>query len=170
MRILRDSYFVAVAANHLAVDLLNTQMAILVVFLAPSLGLSNADIGLVVLIYTASGSLTQPVFGWLVDRYRFHWICGSSLLWQAGWLSAVVLLPDRWTIHAIAIAALGTAGFHATGYERATARGDHLMIGRAASSASVFIFFGIIGHAVGPVIGGSLLESLGTRGISARTT
>ena len=165
MRILRDSYFVAVAANHLAVDLLNTQMAILVVFLAPSLGLSNADIGLVVLIYTASGSLTQPVFGWLADRYRFHWICGSSLLWQAGWLSAVVLLPDRWAIPAIAIAALGTAGFHAIGYERATARGDHLMVGRAASSASVFIFFGMIGHAVGPAIGGSLLESLGTRGI-----
>ena len=155
----------AVAANHLAVDVLNTQMSLLVVFLAPSLKLSNADIGLVVLVYMGFGSLTQPVFGWLADRYKIRWISGSSLLWQAGWLSAAVLLPDRWVIPAIAIAALGTAGFHATGYERATARGDHLMIGRAASSASVFIFFGMIGHAVGPVMGGNLLESMGRRGI-----
>ena len=165
MRILRDAYFVAVAANHLAVDVLNTQMSLLVVFLAPSLKLSNADIGLVLLVYMGFGSLTQPVFGWLADRYKIRWISGSSLLWQAGWLSAAVLLPDRWVIPAIAIAALGTAGFHATGYERATARGDHLMIGRAASSASVFIFFGMIGHAVGPVMGGNLLESMGRRGI-----
>ena len=51
MRVLRDGYFLGVGANHLAVDILNTQMAVLVVYLTPSLGLSNSDIGLVVLIY-----------------------------------------------------------------------------------------------------------------------
>ena len=70
MRVLRDGYFLGVGANHLAVDILNTQMAVLVVYLTPSLGLSNSDIGLVVLIYMACGSVTQPVFGWILDKYR----------------------------------------------------------------------------------------------------
>ena len=51
MRILRDAYFVAIALNHLAVDLLNSQKEILLVFVAPSLGLSNADIGLAADVY-----------------------------------------------------------------------------------------------------------------------
>ena len=67
MRILRDAYFVAIALNHLAVDLLNSQKEILLVFVAPSLGLSNADIGLVVLIYAVVGSFSQPIFGLLAD-------------------------------------------------------------------------------------------------------
>ena len=69
IRLIRDGYFLSVSLNHFAVDLLNSQLGILVVFLAPVLGLANSDIGLIVLVYTSVGSLTQPIFGWLADRY-----------------------------------------------------------------------------------------------------
>ena len=58
MRVLRDGYFLGIGTNHLAVDMLNSQIAVLVVYLSPSLGLSNSDIGLVVLIYLGCGSVS----------------------------------------------------------------------------------------------------------------
>ena len=124
MRLLRDAYFVALAVNHLAIDLLNSQKEILVVFLAPSLGLSNADIGLVILIYAAFSSVTQPLFGLLADRFEAHWLSGGSLLWMAGWFSVAVSLPGRWALLALIIGALGSGAFHSAGTERATTRGD----------------------------------------------
>ena len=165
MRVLRDGYFLGVGANHLAVDILNTQMAVLVVYLSPSLGLSNSDIGLVVLIYMACGSITQPVFGWILDKYRNEWIVGAALLWLAGWVSVAVIVSGMWTIVALSIGALGSAAFHASGIERATMRGGIIMGGRAATAASIFICFGMVGHALGPMIGGKLLEEIGLRGI-----
>ena len=75
---MRDGVFVAVAFNHLVVDLLNGQSGILLVFLAISLGLSNSDIGLVTLIYISVGSLTQPLFGLLADRPGSGRLCFCS--------------------------------------------------------------------------------------------
>ncbi len=169
MRILRDRYFLAVGACHLTVDLLNTQMPMLVVFLSPTIGLSNADIGLIVLIYTASGSITQPVFGWLADRYRIKWISGGSLLWLAVWLSMAASIPEKWVVTALATAALGSAAFHASGIEQATRRGETVMAGRSATAASMFVCFGMVGHALGPIVGGNILESVGLRGIMLLT-
>ena len=147
MRVLRDGYFLGIGTNHLAVDMLNSQIAVLVVYLSPSLGLSNSDIGLVVLIYLGCGSLTQPVFGWLLARYRIEWIVGAALLWLATWVSVAVTVSGMWGGVALATAALGAAAFHASGIERATMRGAVIMGGRAATAASIFICFGMVGHA-----------------------
>lgn len=161
MRLLKDGYFVAVGLTHMAVDVLSSQITVLLVFLSPSLGLTNADIGLVALIYTACGSLTQPIFGWLADRYRTLWLTGASLLWLAAWYSLVVLLPGQWAIPAMMLAAFGSAAFHSAGTERATTRGETLMFGRAATAASLFFLFGLTGHSFGPALGGALLEHAG---------
>ena len=165
MRVLRDGYFVGVGANHLAVDMLNSQIAVLVVYLSPRLGLSNSDIGLVVLIYLACGSLTQPIFGWLLDKYRIEWIVGAALLWLAAWVSVAVTVSGIWAVVALATGALGSAAFHASGIERAAMRGGIIMGGRAATAASIFMFFGMTGTTLGPMIGGKLLEEIGLRGI-----
>jgi len=169
VRLLKDAYFVAVALNHLAVDVLNSQKAILLVFLAPSLGLSNADIGLVALIYSFFGSLTQPLFGLLADRFKAPWLSGGSLLWMAGWFAVAVSLPGRWPIPALIIGALGSAAFHSAGTERATTRGETLMAGRAATAASLFFLFGQAGLSFGPALGGVLLQELGARGVLVLT-
>ena len=165
MRVLRDGYFLGIGTNHLAVDMLNSQIAVLVVYLSPSLGLSNSDIGLVVLIYLGCGSLTQPVFGWLLDRYRIEWIVGAALLWLATWVSVAVTVSGMWGVVALATAALGSAAFHASGIERASMRGGIIMGGRAATAASIFMCFGMTGTTLGPMIGGRLLEDIGVRGI-----
>ena len=169
MRIMRDGFFVAVAFNHLVVDLLNGQSGILLVFLALSLGLSNSDIGLITLIYISVGSLTQPLFGLLADRPGSGWLSGASLLWMAVCFSAAVLIPGRWALLALIVGALASGVFHAAGTERATAWGASLMPGRITTAASVFFLFGQAGRSLGSVVGGTLLQGFGASGILALT-
>ena len=167
--LLRDGYFLALSLNHFAVDLLNSQRSILLVYLAPYLGLDNSDIGLVALGYAMLASLTQPLFGWLADRYKIRWISGLSLLWMVLWFSVTVTVTGSWVIGTLIVAALGSAAFHAAGTERATTRGNRLLFGKAATAASLFFLFGQLGLAVGPAIGGALLERMGTIGVLALT-
>ena len=167
--LLRDGYFLALSLNHFAVDLLNSQRSILLVYLAPYLGLDNSDIGLVALGYAMLASLTQPLFGWLADRYKIRWISGLSLLWMVLWFSVTVTVTGSWVIGTLIVASLGSAAFHAAGTERATTRGKRLLFGKAATAASLFFLFGQLGLAVGPAIGGALLERMGTIGVLALT-
>ena len=114
-------------------------------------------------------SLTQPLFGWLADRYKIRWISGLSLLWMVLWLSVTVTITGSWVIGTLIVSALGSAAFHAAGTERATTRGKSLMFGKAATAASLFFLFGQLGLAFGPAIGGALLERMGTIGVLALT-
>ena len=150
-------------------DLLNSQRSILLVYLAPSLGLDNSDIGLVALSYAMVASLTQPLFGWLADRYQIRWLSGISLVWMILWLSVAVTVTGSWVIGTLVVAALGSAAFHAAGTERATTRGKILVFGKAATAASLFFLFGQAGLAIGPAIGGALLESMGAIGVLVLT-
>ncbi|MFQ5408734.1 MAG: MFS transporter [Anaerolineales bacterium] len=165
MRLLRDGYFVSVALTHLLVDILNSQLAIVLVFLSPLLGLNNTDLGLITTVYITTSSLTQPLFGWLADRVPVNWYSGIGLLWMAGWFSAAILAAGRASLLLLVIAGVGSGIFHPTGTERATTRGRLLMAGRAATAASVFFLFGQVGLSLGPAIGGALLGRFGLRGL-----
>ena len=124
-------------------------------FLAPALALSNADIGLVVLMYAAVGSFSQPIFGLFADRFRVHWLSGGSLLWLAVCFSVALVIQDRLAVVPLVLGALGSGAFHSAGTERATSRGENLMLGEAVTAASIFSLFGQAALAIGPVWGGT---------------
>ena len=163
--LIKDSYFVSIALNHLAVDLLNSQRSILLVYLAPSLGIQNAGIGLISLIYAMVASLSQPIFGWIADRYNLPWLSGISLVWMIVWLSFSALGLGNYVIVTLIVAALGSAAFHASGTEKATSRSQMILLGKVATGASLFFLFGQVGLAFGPALGGVLIERYGSEGI-----
>ena len=138
--LIKDSYFISIALNHLAVDLLNSQRSMLLVYLAPSLGIQNAGIGLISLIYVMVASLSQPIFGWIADRYNLPWLSGISLVWMIVWLSFSALGLGNYVIVTLIVAALGSAAFHASGTEKATSRSQIILVGKAATGASLFFF------------------------------
>ena len=121
------------------------------------------------LVYTSVGSLTQPIFGWLADRYSTRWLSGASLIWIALWISIAVSTNIQWAIPLLIVSTLGSAGFHAAGTERATERGRIIMLGRAATAASLFFLFGLSGHAIGPALGGFIIERAGIKGVLVLT-
>ncbi|MFQ5421860.1 MAG: MFS transporter, partial [Anaerolineae bacterium] len=165
MTILKNRLFLAVALGHTTTDIFNSAGPVLIVFLSLSLGLSNAQIGLAAALYTVAGSVGQPLFGWLGDRFGNRWLSGVGVLWVAGFMTLATVTAASgqflWVLIPYTLAALGSAAFHPTGV--ASAGGTSA--GRAATTTAMFFLFGQIGLASGPVLGGALLEHRGLAGL-----
>src|SRR5262245_22769625 len=115
MKLLRQPRFLAAALSHFSVDAFNSQLGLLMALLSLSLGLSNATVGLIAFSYSMVGSLSQPFFGWLTDRYGGRWPVAIGVLWMAGFYTLVALTPGYWSIVFLIIAALGSGAFHPAG-------------------------------------------------------
>lgn len=165
MRLLRQPLFLAVSLSHLCVDTLNGQVGVLLAALSVSLALNNATIGLIATTYTVIGSLSQPVFGWLSDRYGGRWTVAGGVLWMAICFSLFAILPAQFSIPFLVIGALGSGAFHPHGTSRAAQMGYTHMAGHAATAASLFFLFGQSGLSLGPAIGGIILDNLGRAGV-----
>lgn len=165
MRLLRQPTFLAVALSHFAVDTLNSQLGILLAVLSTPLALNNSTVGLIATLYSLVGSLTQPLFGWLSDRYGPRYSIGGGVLWMALCLSLVALAPGYWPIVGLVIGALGSAAFHAPGAAKASQVGHIHMAGQVATAASLFFLFGQGGFALGPALGGLIIDQLDRSGI-----
>lgn len=165
MSLLRDRSFLAAAAAHFAVDFINGQKSLLLAFLSVPLGLSNSAIGFINTLYVLSGSLAQPLFGLLADRFGTRWVVAGGLTWLAVFFSAAVLVPGPWALVPLVIAALGSAAFHPAGAMEATVRGRMQSVARETTAASTFFVFGQTGLSIGPAIGGPLLDRWGTVGL-----
>ncbi len=166
MSLLKDRPFIAAALAHFAVDALNSQMPLLLAVLSVPLGLSNTAIGLVSTIYTFSGSLSQPIFGWLADRIGPRWVATIGVLWMAGAFGLAVNLPGYAPLILLIFASLGSGAFHPAGTMEATLRGHRHLSGRETTAPSIFFFFGAAGYSFGPVIGGPILDRWGLPGLA----
>ena len=168
MPLLLDALFNSVAYGHFIVDALNGQRAILLTYWSRQTGMSNTTLALVTTIYVWVASLSQPVFGWLADRFgKSRLLAAGGILWLAAFFSLALTLPVEWAIPCIILASLGSAAFHPVGTMQAALRGKTLLAGRETTSTSWFFFFGQFGYFMGPIVGGPLLQQFGPVGLLA---
>ncbi len=165
MSLLLDALFSSVAFSHLIVDGLNSQRAVLLTYLSGPLGLTNASLGLFSTLYVVSGSLIQPVFGYLTDRFGPRWIAAGGVLWMAAFFAMALLVPGQVALWLLILASFGSAAFHPAGTMQATLRGRTHFSGRETTSAAYFFVFGQTGFFVGPLVGGPLLDRFGPPGL-----
>ena len=165
MPLLLDSLFSSVAMSHFMVDLLNGSRPVLLAYLSGPLGLTNAMLGLISTLYVWTGSLTQPLFGWLTDRLGPRWLAAGGVFWQMFFFILAILAPGRSTLPLLVLASLGSASFHPSGTMQATLRGRHHFAGKETTSASFFFMFGQLGLFLGPVVAGPLLDRFGLAGL-----
>lgn len=165
MRLFRQPAFLAVALSHFSVDVLNGHLGVLLAVLSVPLRLNNASIGLIATTFTVVGSLSQPVFGWLSDRYGGRWTTAGGVLWMAFFFSLFAITPGYWPLACLIIGSLGSAAFHPPGATKAAQVGHVHMAGQAATAASLFFLFGQGGLSVGPAIGGFIVDHLDRMGI-----
>ncbi|HMP41141.1 MAG TPA: MFS transporter [Roseiflexaceae bacterium] len=158
LTLFRSRLFVAVTSGHLAVDMLNSVVPVLLATLAVPLALTNAQIGGALTLQIFAGSLSQPIFGLLADRFRGRTImlAGVGLAWMAICLIAAVM-SGSWgfMLPLLGLMTLGSGLFHPIG--TATAAAAHPR--RPASATAMFFFSGQSGLALGPLIGGLLLTA-----------
>jgi FSR family fosmidomycin resistance protein-like MFS transporter len=147
------------------VDLLNGSRSVLLAYLSGPLGLTNANIALISTLYVGTSSMTQPIFGWLTDRFGPRWLATGGLLWMMTFYILAIFLPGKSSLAFLVIASLGSAALHPAGAMQATLRGRTHYAGRETTAASFFFMFGQSGFFLGPIIAGPLLGTFGLYGL-----
>lgn len=152
----------SISFGHLAIDVLNSSLAMVLTSVAGVFALSDGQIGLGALIYTLVGSLTQPIFGALADKLQGRWLGPLGLLWTMIFYALIPFAPNYPTLITIlAVGALGSAALHAVGMLVASDAGND----RPTTATSVFFLMGQSGLALGPLLAGLVLQEMGLNGL-----
>ncbi|MCA9966131.1 MAG: MFS transporter [Anaerolineales bacterium] len=151
---LRERAYLAVSITHFFVDVLNSSRTLLIAVLALNLGLSNAQVGLSLLLYNVGNALTQPLFGWLADRVGPRWLVVGGMGWMIIFYAVAAVAGDWVALVALTVAGLGSGMFHPTG---AMVAGRVQQSVRARATA-VFFTAGQMGLFIGPILAGLLLD------------
>lgn len=148
--------------GHFTVDLFSGLLPILYALAAQRMGLDNRDIGLLALCYTAASSLSQPLFGYVADRWGGQLLAPLSLTWSSVFVSVLGLVDRPSLLYLGAfLAGLGSGAYHPVGASNAS-----MLVGdrHRNTAMSVYTVSGTSGYALGPLIAAFLFGALGTRG------
>jgi MFS transporter, FSR family, fosmidomycin resistance protein len=148
--------------GHFSVDLLAGAMPVAVgLYLKEAMGLSLAQVGLLLGAYALTSSLTQPIFGYFSDYYGGRWFAVGGLLWMSVLQGLVGFMPTFETALTLAtLAGFGSAAFHPQG-----ASGANKAAGaNKTAGVAMFMLGGNFGFAVGPVFAALALGWMGVRG------
>jgi FSR family fosmidomycin resistance protein-like MFS transporter len=165
MTIFFNPAFMASAFGHFAVDIINGQRSVLFTYLSVSMGLSNSQLGIFSTAYILVAAIMQPIFGWVTDKYGPRWVIPLGIFWMGGFFTAGILTPGIPGLIMFIIGSVGSGAFHPAGTAQATLFGKEVLEGRETTTASIFFLFGQIGHFMGPLLAGLILEDMGVTGI-----
>lgn len=157
---LRQRDYHAVTISHFFADILNSGRSLLVAVLAVSLGLTNAQVGLALLIYNIGNALSQPLFGLLADRIGPRRIVIGGIGWMIFWFSLAAVAGEWIALLAITVAGLGSGAFHPSG----TLVASQCSQIQRTQATSIFFMSGQLGNFVGPIIAGIVLQMMGRPG------
>lgn len=132
------------------------QMLPFLVVLMP--GFTATKAAILVSAFTITSSLSQPVFGYYLDRQGKRWLVHVGTLWMATMLSLTGIAQNYIVIVILAgLAGLGTGAFH----PQASTMINVLSGSRKAVLLSVFIAFGNMGFALSPLLLVPLFQTYG---------
>src|SRR5688500_11592715 len=102
--------------GHFTNDMFAGVLAVLFPTFKDRFDLSNAGVGLVTLAYTGMASLTQPLFGHLVDRHGRRWYASATLLWGAACAAGYGFAPSYGVLLLLAaLAGIASGAYHPLG-------------------------------------------------------
>jgi FSR family fosmidomycin resistance protein-like MFS transporter len=148
--------------GHFCTDMLAGAMPIVVgLYLKDSLHLDLAQIGTLLAVYKLTSSLTQPLFGYLSDRYGGRWFAVGGVIWMALLQGSIGFMPN----FGLAVLMAGLAGFGSAAFHPQGASGANIAAGaNKTAGVAMFMLGGNMGFAVGPVLAALVLGWVGVRG------
>jgi FSR family fosmidomycin resistance protein-like MFS transporter len=150
--------------GHFTIELCNNFLPVVFPLFIISMGLTYAQVGVVVLVASIFGTLIQPLFGYLSDRWGSRRLTVLSIAWiglTMGLVGFVWNYPSLVVL--VGLGALGSAAFHPAG---ATIALNSSTGNRRGTSVSVFSVSGNLGTALGPLWVAACISWLGLPGIS----
>ncbi|HBV88167.1 MAG TPA: MFS transporter [Desulfosporosinus sp.] len=154
-----NPYLWVLSLGHLVVDLGQGILPILMPFLAQSLHLSYFQVGTVVLAFTFSSAIIQPIFGVFSDRYSMPWLMPLGLFLSGFGLALTGMVNSyELLLVAVLLSGIGVAGYHPEGSKVAHFASED---SKAGSSMAVFSVGGNLGFGLGPMFAMFLLGFAG---------
>ncbi len=122
------------------------------------LGISQEQIGYLIVWISISASLAQPLFGWLSDRTRGAYLVGAGIVLTAIGMSTFGRATSFWPmIGLLSVAGIGCGAFHPSGAALAARSGGP----QRDLALGVFSPGGLVGYAFGPLLGILLYHQFG---------
>ncbi len=157
----RSIYPLSIA--HLVTDIYMPVITAILPLLIAERGLSFFLAGLLVTAYNLTSSATQPLFGYLSDRYGKQVHVSTSLLISAVFISLIgVVTAYPLLLACAALAAIGHACFHPNALAIVSRTADSMNRGKVTA---VFVVGGNIGYALGPILAGGIVFLFGLPGL-----
>jgi MFS transporter, FSR family, fosmidomycin resistance protein len=158
---LRNGKLLTLMLGHLTVDTYAGVIPVLYPVLIGTFKLSLATVGLVSLAYSGMAAVSQPLFGFLADRFGTRFT-GLALGWTALTFSLVGFVTSFPLLLLLAFASgLGSGAFHPMGALDVRAL---LPAWRRSFGMSVYVTAGTVGVAIGPLIGILVFGAFGIHG------
>lgn len=149
LSLLRNGPLVALGIGHGAVDHCANVLPVFYPILASTLSLSYASVGVLTTVQALFSSLSQPLFGWLADRFGSRVIAPASVVLAAAAIAAAGFVGSYYALLAmVAMLGLAVGAYHPQG-----AKGATLLGGRWRTTAlSIYMVFGALGFSSAPLL------------------
>lgn len=134
---------------HFTNDLYNNYLPALLPLLADVHRMSLSRAGLLISVSTITGSLLQPVFGYVADSTRLRAVAAVGLVCAALGSALLGVAPSYlWLVLVVMLHGVGVAAFHPQ-----SAGFVHLLSGaRKGTRMAVYIMAGQVGQALSPLV------------------
>ncbi len=150
-----------VAASHFSLEVLSNILPIIFPLLILERGFTYTQIGTIALVGGLCGSITQLIFGAMVDRWNARKQVVLSIIWMGVGMGSVGYVGSYgWLIVVVGFAKLASAAYHPAGAALANYASNHMK----GTSVSYFSVGGSAGSALCPLLFGLALSSWGLKG------
>lgn len=145
-----------IALGHGVTDLSPGALYVALPFIKAKLGLTYAEVSIIVLMQNITSSISQPIFGYYCDKKsRAYFMPAGTLLCGLALLGSLVSPNYYFVLLFTALSGLGNAAFHPE-----AAKWINRLSGRSAGKgASLFGIWGSIGVSLGSLFLAFLLEA-----------
>jgi FSR family fosmidomycin resistance protein-like MFS transporter len=148
--------------GHLIDDMYVSALPPLIPVLVSTYGLSFAVAGMLVTFFTATSSVAQPFFGYLIDKYRIAWMGAAGLMLVGVFIGLLGLTHNYYAmLIAVLFAGLGPAMFH----PHASSTISEIQSTGRGRLMAIFLVGGNLGFAAGPIMVGILTAVMGMKGM-----
>lgn len=135
--------------GHLVTDLYQGALSTILPFLREKLLLSYTMAGVILMTFSITSSIVQPIFGMLSDKKGKALLLPVGVVFAAFGFSLLAWSPSyEVVLILVVISGLGIASYHPEGYKTATFFTGE----KKATGMSIFSVGGNLGFALGPVL------------------
>ncbi|MDD3237954.1 MAG: MFS transporter [Candidatus Gastranaerophilales bacterium] len=147
------------STGHFVLDAYSGFLNPILPFIAANLGISMAIASLMVSASNLTASLSQPLFGFIADKWKKRFFIFWGMLFASIFLSLIGIAPTPWILAlCIILGSMGVSFFHpqATSFAAFFAGDDN-----NSTQMSKYIAAGTIGYAIGPLISSGITDHFG---------